>query len=66
MKAAVFILLQFRAHKIVVCEWNVRNKPKTHKQKIVGWALSIVVCAWNVRNKPKTRKQTQKSEKKVG
>ena len=33
------------------------NKPKTRKQKIVGWALSIVVCAWNVRNKPKTRKQ---------
>ena len=25
------------------------NKPKTHKQKIVGWASSIVVCVWNVR-----------------
>ena len=38
-----------------VCVWNVRmwsvyenpqhdNKPKTRKQKIVGWASSIVVC----------------------
>ena len=44
------------------------NKPKTRKQKIVGWVSSIVMCVWNVRmlsiyenpkldNKHKTRKQ---------
>ena len=31
------------------------NKPKTRKQKIVGWVLSIVVCL----------KQTQNSETKL-
>ena len=51
------------------------NKPKTRKQKIVGWASSIVVCVWNVGmwsiyenpkvdKKPKTRKQTQNTETK--
>ena len=39
------------------CVWNVRNKPKILKRKMVEWASSIVVCVWNVRNKPKIRKQ---------
>ena len=53
------------ALSIMVCVWNVRNKPKTRKQKIVGWALSIVEYASNVRNKSKTRQQTQDPEQSV-
>ena len=53
------------ALSIIVCVWNVRNKPKTRKQNIVGWVLSIVECASNVRNKSKSRQQTQDPEQTV-
>ena len=55
---------------IVVCVWNVRNKPKTREQiqnsetknrgaGVEHRGVCVCVCVWNIQNKPKTREQTQ-------